>query len=419
MALDSERSGQSKDYSKRAKDAAEDSVRRYETAFRAIEYAGSAIKDARRARVDTGEAERHLSKAQEAMKSNMYDDANVWAERAVSATFPKPNIGKEVLLRSVIARDREKIIYKIEVQNKIGNPLTDIKIIPDLSNTPYAAKVQEMTVDLPPFKEEVLYFELLPLDENEFANLEGFIPGRDGPVYTIMGNDDDGLYYKIKLVNEGDKPMRNIRLSPFVPEGYVATPPERIENLKASSTMVFDFRLVPEKDVPTKEEEFECPFCHGTFITNDRIPVVVCPWCNSQIKMAAIRDGGKKKPVHHKQKHAKKQVKHKKQPRPRQGQTSAHVGQHPAPGHHHTPDHRQARADSYQHPQHGGAHAGGAVRPKPRKHHPRTETSGGSGGSYAENVCQVCGGEGTVLIKGDGGKLTKERCPRCDGVGMT
>lgn len=363
--LDREEPLKARALSQKAEATVRDRLALAHSAQRAIDFAENAIEKARRARVDTSSAEDILTRARRAMRNNEFYDAISLAERAVAATMVQPLPGRDMTVKTVLARVEGRVLYKVLLRNSLGKPLERLRVIPDTSNSIYVPAPDSAIVDLRPFGEETIYFDLQPPNVEAYA-MEEFVPGRDVSVSTVLTAGEDGLVFRIKIRNETDRALETIHVEPYVPEGHIPAPSEAFVNIPPYGSRTVEFVLRPERRKKV-DVELECMHCHGTFIVDKHVRKAICPWCHNEVDIQGLLGG---------------------------------------PG-------RSGSGPPL--PRRESPRGAGSVAPKARRARRRRPKAAAR--RETREVCSVCAGKGRVMVRGRKGRIKEQVCPRCKGVG--
>lgn len=209
---------------------------------------------------DTIKAQKVLDEAKKAALQLDYPGALRLIEDAKKvlhrSTFvPFPLLNKNVTIKTIIGVDKDKIIYKVRIENKSQKPLGEIVLLPAMDENMFAPVSEQMMGELLSMQAKEVTFVLTPMTKNWSLGVPGhLIIGRDINLKTILECNKGTAIYKVMIHNNKGNPIHDLKVGPFVPRGL--TPDEEfkvIEVLPSNDSEVVIFDLTPYHF----EEEFQ------------------------------------------------------------------------------------------------------------------------------------------------------------------
>jgi len=225
---------------------------------------------------DTSKAQKVLDEAKKAVLQLDYPSALRLVEDARKvlhrATFvPFPLLNKNVTIKTIIGVEKDKIIYKVRIENKSKRSLGEIVLLPAVDESMFAPVKEQMMGELVGMQAKEVTFVLSPITKNWSLGVPGhLIIGKDINLKTILECQNGTAIYKVMIHNNRSNPITDLTVNPFVPKGL--SPDEEskvIEELPAKDSEVIIFDLTPYHF----EEEFQPRVSRYASSYEDEFPV--------------------------------------------------------------------------------------------------------------------------------------------------
>ena len=258
---------------------------------------------------DTHQAEEILDEAKKTILQLDYPGALSLVEKARKvlhrATFvPFPLLNKNVTIKTIVEVDKDKIIYKVRVENKSKRSLGEIVLLPTVDAAMFAPVREQMMGELMGMQAKEVTFVLTPIVKNWDLGVPGYlIQGKDIALKTILECKDGTATYKVMIQNNKKNPIIDLKATPFVPKGL--EPDEQfkvIEEIppKGSEVLIFDltpYHFDEDEPFPTRvsryatdfEDEFPVEWAYSPDEEEgdvaEKVPVTgyVCPECEGYV----------------------------------------------------------------------------------------------------------------------------------------
>lgn len=258
---------------------------------------------------DTHMAQEILDEAKKAILQLDYPGTLDLVEKARKilhrATFvPFPLLNKNLTIKTIVEMDKDKIIYKVRVENKSKKTLGEIVLLPTADAKMFAPVREQMMGELMGMQAKEVTFVLTPVVKNWDLGVPGYlIQGKDINLKTILECKNGTATYKVMIQNNKKNPIMDLKASPFVPKGL--EPDEAfkiIEEIPPKGSEVLIFDLTPyhfDEDEPfqTRVSRYATDF-EGEFPVEwayspdeeegdiaEKVPVTgyVCPECEGYV----------------------------------------------------------------------------------------------------------------------------------------
>lgn len=205
---------------KRANTNVERTVNEFDAAITSVENVRRLIEEARQGGVKVQDAEELLGKANNALISGTYADVHLYSRQSYSALQRQSFlVGRDISVNAKVEYDQGKTTLQIKVENNSEFTIKELKIQPDLNNSPFLQE-GEKSVALKTGRDEKVTYELTSTVAPDADSKETVVPGRDVVLETSLRPipNENRIVYIVWVMNNTAELMQGIRIAPRLPD---------------------------------------------------------------------------------------------------------------------------------------------------------------------------------------------------------
>ena len=231
---------------KKADRTVDKTVDEFQNAVSAVENARRVIEDARRSGAPVGDADELLAKANAALITGSYSDVHQLTRQSYTAIQKASFLpGRDLTVDTKVEYNQGKTTLAIKVENNTEFSIRNLKVAPDLNNTPFLQE-SDKTIHLKPHREEKVVYELTSTVLPGTDIKEQLMIGRDVTVETSLRSltGENKIIYVVWVVNNTTEAITGLKIAPRLPEGLMPDSKEKtIDQLLPSEKKQIIFEL--------------------------------------------------------------------------------------------------------------------------------------------------------------------------------
>jgi hypothetical protein len=215
---------------KKADKTVDRTVDNFKDAISSVENARRVIDEARRSGAPVGDAEELLQKANMALLSGSYAEVHELTRKSYTSIQKASFLpGRDLTVETKVEYNQGKTTLAIKVENNTDFSIRNLKVAPDLNNTPFLQET-EKNVHLKPHKEEKVVYELTSTVIPGTDIKEGLVIGRDVTVETSLRalTTENKIIYVVWVTNNTSAAITGIRITPALPDAFLPDTSEKI-----------------------------------------------------------------------------------------------------------------------------------------------------------------------------------------------
>ena len=244
------------------------SLRAFHQSLEALEQAHEALVEAERDNeVDLTEAYVHMTAAETALAQKEYGMVVEEAGLAMGKCLAAPELGRDLVLTTALTREGDGIVhFDVKVGSNLeGRVINELHLYLLRDTLPhYLVVLGEEDVVLEKVEPEGIKTHRYRMEvKEELTDENETLLGRDLGFVHLITKREGGLIAEVEITNYSNRTLTDIKVKPFLPEGYLAEPSSQTIDLlperEVSGTLQFRLYRPGEEEMQTflRKKELE------------------------------------------------------------------------------------------------------------------------------------------------------------------